>query len=170
MGIAGKLRALFGVRRKNQASSYQIQDIWTHTKIIVQVQKFWLGKIPATLAEKMLSDAMERYDNQQGTSSSIGEKPCICLFLLLGIQQLLIIFLCLIENIRSATISTPLYLYQWKQGRIQLNLWNDVVQRNKNFKSSDCWRDFWREIVLRVAEISHLTCTTSIIGQLFDQL
>jgi len=50
----------------------------------------------------MLTEAMERYDNQQ------------------GIQQLLIIFLCLIENIRSATISTPLYLYQWKQGRIQL--------------------------------------------------
>merc|ERR1712106_28169 len=50
----------------------------------------------------MLRDAMLKHDNQQ------------------GIHRLLIIYLCLIENLRCSQLATPLYLYRWTEGRIML--------------------------------------------------
>ena len=41
-------------------------DVFCQNEILVQVQKFWLGCVPCTLAYKMLHDALLRYDNQQG--------------------------------------------------------------------------------------------------------
>merc|ERR1719477_367839 len=50
----------------------------------------------------MIQDALLRYDSQQ------------------GIQRLLIIYLCLIENIRTPRLATPIYLYRWTEGRTML--------------------------------------------------
>lgn len=36
-----------------------------------------------------------------------------------GIQRLLILYLCLLGNLRPRTLSTPLYLHRWTAGRIQ---------------------------------------------------
>ena len=41
-------------------------EVFCQNEILVQVQKFWLGQVPSTLAVQMLRDAMIRYDNQQG--------------------------------------------------------------------------------------------------------
>ena len=46
-------------------------DVFCQNEILVQVQKFWLGQVPCTLAEKMLQDALIRYDNQQGVNCRI---------------------------------------------------------------------------------------------------
>ena len=76
-------------------------SVFCETEIQVQVEKYLFGQIPVTLAVAMLEDAMAKYDSQ------------------LGIQKLLIIFLCLVENIgRVDKLRTPLYLYHWYQGRI----------------------------------------------------
>ena len=76
-------------------------SVFCETEIQVQVEKNLFGQIPVTLAVAMLEDAIARYDSQ------------------LGIQKLLIIFLCLVENIgRVDKLRTPLYLYHWYQGRI----------------------------------------------------
>ena len=76
-------------------------SVFCETEIQVQVEKYLFGQIPVTLAVAMLEDAIARYDSQ------------------LGIQKLLIIFLCMVENIgRVDKLRTPLYLYHWYQGRI----------------------------------------------------
>ena len=76
-------------------------SVFCETEILVEVEKHLFGQIPVTLAAAMLEDAMARYDSQ------------------LGIQKLLIIFLCLVENIgRCVKLRTPLYLYHWYHGRI----------------------------------------------------
>jgi len=77
-------------------------DVFCKNEILVQVQRFWLGQVPCTLAAKMIQDALLRYDSQQ------------------GIQRLLIIYLCLIENIRTPRLATPIYLYRWTEGRTML--------------------------------------------------
>jgi len=77
-------------------------DVFCKNEILVQVQRFWLGQVPCTLAAKMIQDALLRYDSQQ------------------GIQRLLIIYLCLIENIRTTRLATPIYLYRWTEGRTML--------------------------------------------------
>ena len=41
-------------------------EVFCQTEILVQVQKFWLGQLPCTLAQRMLEDANRRYDSQQG--------------------------------------------------------------------------------------------------------
>ena len=76
-------------------------SVFCETEIQVQVEKHLFGQIPVTLAAAMLEDAMAKYDSQ------------------LGIQKLLIIYLCLVENIgRCDKLRTPLYLYHWYDGRI----------------------------------------------------
>jgi len=77
-------------------------DYLSEEEIIFQVERFWLGEIPSTLASKMLRDAMCRHDNQH------------------DIHKLLILYLCLIRNMRSSQLSTPLYLYGWREGRVLL--------------------------------------------------
>jgi len=77
-------------------------EVFCQTEILVQVQKFWLGQLPCTLAQRMLEDANRRYDSQQ------------------GIQRLLILYLCLVDNIRSSRLVTPQYLYRWTDGRTML--------------------------------------------------
>merc|ERR1719341_816977 len=71
-------------------------------EILVQVQRYWLGRLPPTLASRMLKDALAKYDSQQGVS------------------RLLIIYLCLLTHTRAAQLSTPIYLHRWTAGRIQL--------------------------------------------------
>ena len=41
-------------------------DVFCKNEILVQVQRFWLGQVPCTLAAKMIQDALLRYDSQQG--------------------------------------------------------------------------------------------------------
>jgi len=77
-------------------------EVFCQNEILVQVQKFWLGQVPSTLASKMLRDAILRYDNQQ------------------GIQRLLILYLCLIDNLKSPSLTTPMHLYKWTEGRAML--------------------------------------------------
>ena len=86
---------------------------------MVQVERHRLGALPATLAERLLADAMAkwvtifsvkifdtcqnivRYDNQ------------------LGIQRLLLAYLVLVGSVGPLrSLSTPLYLYHWHTGRI----------------------------------------------------
>lgn len=108
-------------------------DVFCQNEILVQVQKFWLGCVPCTLAYKMLHDALLRYDNQQ------------------GIQRLLIIYLCLIENIRSPRLATPLYLYKWEEGRTMLlerMLESDVLLHCKDL-SLDMYNFYHRQDVLQ---------------------
>ena len=94
------------------------------------MEKHLLGQIPVTLAAAMLEDAMSRYDNQ------------------LGIQKLLIIFLCLVENIgRCDRLRTPLYLYHWYDGRILIleRLLESDVLESLRWLSLDMYNFYHRQ-------------------------
>jgi len=108
-------------------------DVFCKNEILVQVQRFWLGQVPCTLAAKMIQDALLRYDSQQ------------------GIQRLLIIYLCLIENIRTTRLATPIYLYRWTEGRTMLlerMLEGDVLLHCKEL-SLDMYNFYTRQDMLQ---------------------
>ena len=51
------------------------------TNIKPQVQKFYLGQLPPTVAETMMKEAMSRYDNQQGDRKSLRKRLSTSCFL-----------------------------------------------------------------------------------------
>ena len=37
-------------------------SMFCETEILVQVEKYWLGELPGSLAQKLLNDALAKYD------------------------------------------------------------------------------------------------------------
>ena len=126
----GQLRDRLRPRSWREVGNEFSLSVFCETEIQVQVEKHLLGQIPVTLAAAMLEDAMSRYDNQ------------------LGIQKLLIIFLCLVENIgRCDRLRTPLYLYHWYDGRILIleRLLESDVLESLRWLSLDMYNFYHRQ-------------------------